>query len=621
MNILGLSCYYHDAAAALVRDGQLLAAAEEERFNRVKHYNEFPACAVDYCLREGGIDMADVDAVVFYEKPFTKFNRILETILGYWPLTYAAWLKAMPLWLGHRLKMGADLADHLQRLTGGAAPHNADAADGATLRAACGPAVLRTAASPRARILYNQHHLSHAASAFLVSPFEEAAIISADGVGEWTTTAWGAGRGTRIELHREIRFPHSVGLLFSAITAYLGFRVNDAEWKVMGLAPYGKPTLVDKFRRIVDVRDDGSFRLDMKYFAHGYSTKLMFNRRWERLFGQPQRKREAELTDFHRDIAHSGQKIVEEIMVKMGAHVRRETGLKRVCIAGGVGLNCVANWRILQESGFDNIFIQPAAGDSGGAIGAAFYLHNTVLGRPREFVMEHALWGPGFTDEEVRATLQREGADYECVAGEDELLERTAQLIADGKVIGWFQGRMEFGPRALGARSILADPRRADIKDLINSKVKFREAFRPFAPAVLKEFAHEYFDMPEGMDAPFMLLVPKVRANMRAKIPAVTHEDGTGRVQTLTERVNGRFYRLVRAFHRRTGVPVVVNTSFNVRGEPIVCTPEDAYHTFLNTGIDALVIGSFVVTHKPGQVDFHAGLRRSIALEQPELVR
>ncbi|GMU36709.1 MAG: carbamoyltransferase [Phycisphaerae bacterium] len=598
MNILGLSCYYHDSAAALIRDGVLIAAAEEERFNRVKHFSDFPEEAVRYCLREGGIDVGDVDAVVFYEKPLVKFNRILETILGYWPLTCAAWLKAMPLWLGQRLKTGKDIREHLGR----SAPSNAEGR--------------KTSPSPRPlRIFYNQHHLSHAASAFLVSPFDEAAILSADGVGEWTTTAWGVGRGTRIEFEKEIRFPHSVGLLFSAITAYLGFRVNDAEWKVMGLAPYGKPTLVDKFREVVDLREDGSFRLNLKYFAHGYSTKLMFNRRWERLFGAPQRPRESELTDFHRDVAHSGQKIVEEIMIKMAAHVQRETRMKRVCLAGGVALNCVANWRILKECGFDDIFIQPAAGDSGGAIGAAFYLYNTVLGRPRGFVMEHALWGPGFSDEEVREALQEAGADFTWIPDEGELLDRAAGLIAEGRVIGWFQGRMEFGPRALGARSILADPRRAEIKDVINSKVKFREAFRPFAPAVLKEHAHEYFDMPAGMDAPFMLLVPKVRERMREKIPAVTHEDGTGRVQTLTERVNARFYRLVRAFHRRTGVPVVVNTSFNVRGEPIVCTPKDAYTTFINTGIDALVIGSFVVTNKPGQVDFQAGMRRSIALE------
>jgi carbamoyltransferase len=582
VNVLGISCYYHDAGAALVRDGELVAAAEEERFNRQKHYNDFPEQAIQYCLREAGITIDQVDHIGFYEKPLVKFNRILETVLAYWPLSYRAWLKAMPLWLGHRLRIGPEI----QRKLG-----------------------------TDQEILYSQHHLSHAASAFLVSPFEEAAIITADGVGEWTTTAWGVGRGNRIEIIKELRFPHSVGLLFSAITAYLGFRVNDAEWKVMGLAPYGRPKYVDKFREVVDIKDDGSIRLNLRYFAHGYSTARTFNSRWEKLFGQPQRPRESELTDFHRDIAHSGQKIVEEIMVKTAGHVRRETGLDNVCIAGGVGLNCVANWRILQESGFKNIFIQPAAGDSGGALGTAFYIYNCVLDNPRTFRMEHGCWGPSFSNPDIEAMLKRAGADYAVVDNEEELLGRAAQMIADGKVVGWFQGRMEFGPRALGSRSLLADARDPKMKDVINAKVKFREAFRPFAPSVLKEHAHEYFEVPEGMDLPYMLLVPKVREDKRSVIPAVTHQDGTGRVQTVTEEHNGRYYRLIRAFQRLTGVPVVINTSFNVRGEPIVCTPHDAYNTFVNTGIDALVIGSYIVTHKPEAVDFDAGMRRSVALE------
>ncbi len=583
MNILGISCYYHDSAAALVRDGRLVAAAEEERFNRRKHFNGFPIRSVEYCLREGGIELEEVDHIGFYEKPLVKFSRILETILGYWPRTYSAWLKATPLWLGHRLHIARDIGKQL-----------------------------RTDKD----VLYCQHHLSHAASAFLVSPFEEAAILSADGVGEWTTTAWGVGRGTQIDMKKEIRFPHSVGLLFSAITAYLGFRVNDAEWKVMGLAPYGKPRYVDKFREVVDIHDDGGFRLNLKYFAHPYSTTRTFNRHWERLFGRPQRPEESELDEFHEDIAHSGQKIVEEIMINIARHVRAETGLKNICLAGGVGLNCVANWRILQECGFENIFIQPAAGDSGGALGTAFYIYNTVLGNPRTYRMDHACLGPSFTDHEIRATLERRGAQYETVHDEPELLARTARMIADGKVVGWFQGRLEFGPRALGARSLLADARDNRMKDIINAKVKFREAFRPFAPAVLREHAHEYFEMPAGTDMPFMLLVPKVRPEKRAVIPAVTHQDGTGRVQTVTEEHNGRFYRLIRAFNALTGVPVVINTSFNVRGEPIVCTPDDAYHTFVNTGIDVLVMGDCVVTQKPRPVDYAAGTRRSVELER-----
>ncbi len=582
MNVLGISCYYHDSGVALVCDGQLVAAAEEERFNRKKHDNGFPELAIEYCLRQAGITIDQVDHIGFYEKPLVKFNRILETVLAEWPWTLKPWLKALPLWLTQRLHIGSEI----QRKLG-----------------------------VDKDILYCQHHLAHAASAFLVSPFEEAAILTADGVGEWTTTSWGIGRGNQIEMVKEIRFPHSVGLLFSAITSYLGFRVNDAEWKVMGLAPYGKPTYVDKFRELVDIKDDGSIRLNLRYFSHTRSTTRTINDRWTDLFGQPQRRPEAELTDFHRDIAHSGQKIVEEIMVKTAAHVHRETGMDNLCLAGGVGLNCVANWRILQESGFKDIFIQPAAGDSGGAVGTAFYIYNSVLKNPRVFRMEHAFWGPSFDDAEIRSTLEAEGAAYEVVEDEDALLRRAARMIAEGKVIGWFSGRLEFGPRALGARSLLADPRSLQMKDVINAKVKFREAFRPFAPAVLKEHAHEYFEMPPGMDAPYMLLVPKVREDKRAVIPAVTHEDGTGRVQTVTEAQHGRYYRLIKAFGEITGVPVVINTSFNVRGEPIVCTPKDAYHTFLNTGIDALVIGNCVVTDKPGEVDFEAGMRRSVELE------
>ena len=588
VHVLGISCYYHDAGAALVQDGQLVAAAEEERFNRRKHYSDFPSEAIRYCLSEAGITIDEVDYIGFYEKPLVKFSRILETTLAAWPLTYWTWVKSMPVWLMSKLRIGRTIQQELMT--------DKD-------------------------VYYCQHHLAHAASAFLVSPFEEAAIITADGVGEWTTTGWGVGRGSEIRLEKEIRFPHSVGLLFSAITAYLGFRVNDAEWKVMGLAPYGRPRYVDKFREVVDIHDDGSFRLNMKYFSHTYSTRKMFNRHWERLFGRPQRPRETELDEFHQDIAHSGQKIVEEIMVKMATHVHERTGLDNVCIAGGVGLNCVANWRILQESGFKNIFIQPAAGDSGGALGTAFYLYNSVLRNPRTFVMRHACWGPSFTDHRIKATLREKGLEYEYYDREEDLLQATAGLIDEGKVVGWFQGRLEFGPRALGSRSLLADARRPQMKDIINAKVKFREAFRPFAPSILLEHAHEYFEMPAGMEAPFMLLVPRVRQEKRSVIPAVTHQDGTGRVQTVTEKVNGRYYRLIKAFAKRTGVPVVINTSFNVRGEPIVCTPEDALNTFLNTGIDVLVMGNCLVSAKPGEADFEAGMRRSVELEAAPLAR
>lgn len=587
MIVLGISCFYHDAGAALVRDGQLVAAAEEERFNRLKHYSEFPEQSIAYCLKEAGVTIDEVDYIGFYEKPLVKFNRILETVLAVWPKTYVSWLRSMPIWLGSKL-------------------HVAD--------------TFRKQLKIDKEIMFCQHHLAHAASAFLVSPFDEAAILTADGVGEWTTTGWGVGRGNDIRFEQEIRFPHSIGLLFSAITAYLGFRVNDAEWKVMGLAPYGKPKYVDQFREIVDVKEDGSFRLNMKYFSYLHSTRRTVSRAWERLFGRPVRPRETELDDFHSDIAHSGQKIVEEIMVRIARHARRQTGLDNICIAGGVGLNCVANWRILQESGFKNIFIQPAAGDSGGAVGTAFYIYNSVLGRPREYVMNNALLGPSFTDAEIFETLRMQEAVFETSDSESDLIERTARMIVAGKVVGWFQGRMEFGPRALGSRSLLADPRNPRMKDIINAKVKFREPFRPFAPAVLKERAHEYFEMPPGMDAPFMLLVPKVRPEMHQVIPAVTHQDGTGRVQTVTEETNRLYYRVIKRFGELTGVPVVINTSFNVRGEPIVCTPRDAYHTFVKTGIDALVMGKYIITEKPGDVDFDAGMKRSVALESGSLI-
>ncbi|MGB0715119.1 MAG: carbamoyltransferase [Phycisphaerae bacterium] len=582
--VLGISCYYHDAGAALVRDGQLIAAAEEERFNRKKHHNGFPQQAIQYCLAEAGIDIHQVDHITFYEKPLVKFDRILETILAYWPRTLRPWLKAMPLWLGQRLAMANDIQKQL---------------------------------GVDVDILFNEHHLSHAASAFLVSPFEEAAILTADGVGEWASTAWGVGSGTEIDIRQELRFPHSVGLLFSAVTAYLGFRVNDAEWKVMGLAPYGKPTYVDKFAEIVDVKEDGSIRLNLDYFAHPYSTTRTHSDKWEELFGQPQRKTESELTDFHRDLAHSGQKVVEDIMVKMARHVQAETGMKKLCMAGGVALNCVANWRILQETDFDEVFIQPAAGDSGGALGAAFYTYNTVLKQPRTFSMKHGYWGPTFDDKAIRESLEHFNARFETCSNEKELLQKTAAMIADGKVVGWYQGRMEFGPRALGARSLLADARDEKMKDVINAKVKFREAFRPFAPAILRERLHEYFDVPEKeMDLPYMLMVPSVLKERRSEIQAVTHKDGTGRVQTVTEADNGIYYRLIKAYEEITGVPVVINTSFNVRGEPIVCTPADAYDTFVRTGIDALVIGSYIVTEKPAEVDYDAGMRRSVELEQ-----
>jgi carbamoyltransferase len=582
MHVLGLSFDYHDASAVLIGRGRVLAAAAEERFARRKHTAEFPTQAIAYCLREAGLGIDEVDHVVFYEKPYRKFDRILISALATWPRSYRVFLKAMPLWLVHKLHLAREIRKKLGQ--------------------------------KRRAVQFSSHHLSHAASAFLPSPFEEAAILTADGVGEWATTSFGRGRGTDLELEQEIRFPHSLGLYYSALTAYLGFKVNDAEWKVMGLAPYGEPRYVEQFRRLLDVREDGSFALDMRYFSHHHSTSSMINRRYERLLGAPRRRPEAEMTDFHRDVARSGQQVLEEAMLRIARALRKRTGLRKLCIGGGVGLNCVANWKILCDAGFDGIFIQPAAGDDGGALGAAAYVYNSVLGQPRIEPMRHAALGPQFTPDEIRSALDAAGARYVRL-DEEALCTETAQRLEAGEIVGWFQGRMEFGPRALGSRSILGNPMRADMKDRINARVKYRESFRPFAPSVPLEDAPRFFEVPDGLESPFMLLVPPVRPSMRSRIPAVTHQDGSARLQTVTNSEHPLYHRLLRAFGARTGVPVLLNTSFNVRGEPIVCTPADAWNCFVKTGIDCLVIGPFVVDQKQGPVDHEAGMRRSIALE------
>ena len=563
MHILGISCFYHDAAAALVCDGKLVAAAEEERFSRRKHDFGWPGGAIAYCLREGGITIDDVDHVVFYEKPILKFERILSCYVSTWPASYVAFLKALPLWLKDRLW----LRDHVQKQLG--TDHD---------------------------ILFAEHHMSHAASAFLVSPFEEATVVTLDGVGEWTTTTLGWGRGSEIQLTREIRFPHSLGLFYSAITAYLGFEVNDAEWKVMGLAPYGQPTQVEKCRQLIRTQSDGSFALNMRYFAHHYSAQRMFNRRFEHLFGRPQREPESEIGEFHQDVARSGQHVFEEVAVNLVRAAHQLHPSDNLCLAGGCALNTVANWKIMDQTPFKRLFVQPAAGDSGGAVGAAFYIYNTVLGKPREFTLRDVYLGPSFSEPEMETALRDAGAQvrWEKLPRE-ELLQRTAAFLRDDKVIGWFQGRMEFGPRALGSRSILANPMNPEMKKIVNSKIKFREFFRPFAPAVLREHADEYFEM-DGQESPFMLLVPPVRVDKRARIPAVTHADGTGRVQTVTREANELYYELIRQFALLTGVPVLLNTSFNVRGEPIVCTPRDAVNCFLKTGLDYLVLGHTLVS-------------------------
>ena len=561
MNILGLSCYYHDAAACLIRDGQIVAAAQEERFTRKKHDQEFPSSAIRYCLKEGGLVPRDLDYVGFYDKPLTKFERMLTTYLATFPRSFRSFQKAMPIWLRQKLWV----KDRIRRELG-----------------------------YETRILFAEHHQSHAASTFLMSPFREAAILTVDGVGEWATATYGTGKDTSIDLFYEIRFPHSLGLLYSAFTYYLGFKVNSAEYKVMGLAPYGEPKYFDLImNHLLDLREDGSFKMDMKYFnyAHGLT---MTNARFDDLFGEPPRSMEGSIEKKHKDIAASIQKVCEQVMLKMAGHLRQSTGQKNLCMAGGVALNCVANGRILRECGYDDLFIQPAAGDAGGALGVAAFIYHCLLENPRNGAWRHAYLGPAFTDGEIEEYLKGMDVPYEK-CGREPLLKRTAALIADQQVVGWFQGRMEFGPRALGNRSILADARNPNNRDVVNMKIKFRESFRPFAPSVLEDRVGEYFEL--DRPSPYMLLVAQVRPEKRV-IPSVTHVDGSARIQTVSHDDNPLYYDLISEFDRLTGCPVIINTSFNVRGEPIVCTPHDAYLCFMRTNMDYLVIGSFLLDKK-----------------------
>jgi len=578
MDIIGISCFFHDAAAALLRDGQLLAAAEEERFTRKKHDFEFPANAIEFCLRTGGIAARDLDYVVFFEKPFVKFERLLLTSLQEFPRSYPLFREAMITWLGDKLWIKQLIQKRL-----GVAPE---------------------------KILFSEHHLSHAASAFFCSPFDEAAILTVDGVGEWTTASLGVGRGTEIRLTKEIRFPHSLGLLYSAFTAFLGFEVNDGEYKVMGMAPFGIPRYVDKVHKVVRTHRDGSFELDMDYFSFHYSTHRTFSRKFEALFGSPRRPRadfSGELTredQHYADIAASIQAVTEEILLAMATTLQRETGLRRLCLAGGVALNSVANGRIVRETAFDEVYIQPSAGDGGGAVGAALYAHRAVLGHPRRFVMEHAFWGEVHGPDVIERFLRRESIAYTRIDDEERLIERVVDGLQRGKVVGWSQGRFEWGPRSLGNRSILADPRRAEMRDVVNTKIKFREPFRPFAPSVVLERAEEYFVLPDAArhyPARFMLYVVGVRADKQAVIPAVTHVDGTGRLQTVSGAYGSRYYKLIETFGKATGVPVLLNTSFNLRGEPIVNTPAEAFNTFHQSGMDVLVLGDYVVEKAPAR--------------------
>ena len=590
LRILGLSAFYHDSAAALIEDGRIVAAAQEERFTRKKHDAGFPAHAVRYCLAESGVELDDLDHVVFYDKPFIKFERLLETYLGFAPRGYRSFAMAMPLWVREKLFQ----KDLLQRELGALAAGRLDFGDG--------------------RLLFTEHHQSHAASAFYPSPFDEAVVLTMDGVGEWATTSVGIGRGNQLDMVKEIHFPHSLGLLYSAFTYYTGFKVNSGEYKVMGLAPYGEP----RFKKLIldhliDIKTDGSFRLNLDHFA--YCTGLtMTNGRFDRLFGGPPRRPEERLQQRHMDLAASVQAVVEEVVVRLTRTLAAEHGIRNLCLAGGVALNCVANGKVLRDARFDRLWIQPAAGDAGGALGAALTAYHRYRDRPRSngAALDHmagAYLGPGFAQEEIETRLSAAGARFQVVP-EDDLLERTARALVAGKAVGWFQGRMEFGPRALGCRSILGDPRSPTMQRTLNLKVKHRESFRPFAPSVLREDVADWFEL--EVDSPYMLLVADVVANRRrlmnederalfgidklnvprSQIPAVTHVDYSARVQTVHAETNPRYHALLVRFKALTGCPVLVNTSFNVRGEPIVCTPEDAFRCFVGTGIDALAIGN-----------------------------
>ena len=591
MYVLGLSAYYHDSAAALLKDGDIAAAAQEERFSRKKHDARFPVNAVNYCLAEAGISLSEVDQVAFYDKPFLKFERLLETYHAFAPRGFTSFRMAMPLWLREKLFQKDLLAKELKTLEPGV--------------------------NWLDRLLFSEHHLSHAASAFFPSPFDEALVLTMDGVGEWTTTSVAIGRGNSLEIFKEIHFPHSLGLLYSAFTYYLGFKVNSGEYKVMGLAPYGEPkyaqTILD---HLVDLKPDGSYRLDQSYFD--YCTGLtMTNAKFDTLFGAPPRKPEDPLTQREMDLAASVQAVTEEAVLRMTRALREEIGLENLCLAGGVALNCVANGKVLRDGKFKQVWVQPAAGDAGGALGAALAAHHLYRDQPRpprsgQDSMQGSYLGPLFAQADIEARLSVAGAKF-SVLSDAELIDRTASLLASENVVGWFQGRMEFGPRALGGRSILGDPRSPRMQSVLNLKIKYRESFRPFAPSVLREHVAEWFELDQ--DSPYMLMVADVAKRHRldatdadaglfgieklkvprSTIPAVTHVDYSARIQTVHADTNPRYHALISSFHEKTGCPVLINTSFNVRGEPIVCTPEDAFRCLMGTGMDALVIGNCVL--------------------------
>ncbi len=575
MIILGVSCYFHDASACIIRDGKLIAAVEEERFTRRKHDISFPINSITYCMKEAGVTANNIDYVGFYEKPLLKFERFLYQNLEHFPKSLGVFLKSMPSWINEKLRI---------RRT------------------------LRKKIGYKGSVFYVPHHLAHAASSYLVSPFKESAILTTDGVGEWATTALGYAKGNKIVLNKQIYFPHSIGLLYSTVTAYLGFSVNNSEYKVMGLSPYGDltdaNTYYQKFKQIVDVKKDGSYAMNMSYFCYTYKEQMP-NERFCELFGGPIRKSKDELTQRHKDIAAGLQKITEDIMFNMLNALYEEAKSENLCMAGGVALNSVANGKILSKTPFKKLFIQPAAGDGGTSLGAAYYVYNSILGNERNYVLKDAYLGPSFKAEEIKEFLGENAVKYSMFKDDKELINKTAKLIRNGNVIGWFQGRMEWGPRALGARSILSDPTREDMKDILNLKVKHREKFRPFAPVVCEDDAKDYFecDLPIQEPTDFMLMVYPIKKNKQKLIPAVTHIDGSGRLQTIRRNQNPLYYDLIKEFGKLSGVPILINTSFNIRGEPIILSPYDAYKCMMGTGIDYLVIDKFLIKREDNSKD------------------
>lgn len=593
MNILGISAYYHDSAACLVIDGNIVAAAQEERFTRKKHDQEFPKFAIDFCLSQAKLLPKDIDYVVFYDKPFLKFERLLETYLAYAPSGFQSFSMSLPVWLRDKLFQKSMITDALNAIWG----KGADWSE---------------------RLLFSEHHLSHAASAFFPSPFNDAAVLTMDGVGEWTTTSLAIGQGSNLKVHKEIHFPHSLGLLYSAITYYTGFKVNSGEYKVMGLAPYGEPKYAKLIKdHLIDIKDDGSFALDMTYF--NYCTGLtMTNAKFDQLFGGPRRVEESLLTQREMDLAASIQLVTEEVVIKLARSIQKTTGMRNLCLAGGVALNCVANGKLLREEIFDQIWIQPAAGDAGGAIGAALGAYHLMLEKPRvinpdrQDGMMGSYLGPEYSQEDIEKRLSGVGGKF-TIHSDQEVIDLTAKALAEDKAVGWHQGRMEFGPRSLGARSILANPQSPAAQKILNLKVKYRESFRPFAPSVLREDVHEWFEI--NVDSPYMLLVADVQKSKRiemteaqkmlfgieklniprSEIPAVTHVDYSARIQTVHKSTNPKYYTLLNRFKEITGCPVLVNTSFNVRGEPIVCSPEDAFRCLMGTEIEFLAVGNCIM--------------------------